>query len=440
MKNFCCLLFTIFIAFMSSFSFAANKKPVLNIQHWTTPNGAHVYFVRAPEIPMVDVQVDFAVGSAYDGKSWGLASFVNSMLNEGTSKQSANQIAKVLDSVGAQVSGSVNRDMAVFSLRTLVEPAYLKKALATYTSILTQSSFPEKAFLRVKNLTLASIQSQQQSPRTVAVDAFYHAVYGTFPYAHASMGTMATVSALTPAQAKQFYGQYYVARNADVVIVGDVTRLQAQAIANQVVKPLPEGKSVSTLVRAKNTGKSTIQHIAFPSTQNTIMLGQVGVTRTNPHYFPLIVGNRILGGSPLTSILFEQVRNERGLTYGVTSQFVPLQYRGPFVIALQTRAAQANDALKVVRQVLNQFIKQGPTQPQLEAAKQNMLGSFPLLLSTNQSILANVTNIAFYHLPLDYLDNYRDRIRAVTAKQVKQAFQETLDPKQMKTVMVGVSQ
>ena len=440
MKRFSFLSLTFFAVLFSPLSFAANQPSVLHIQHWTTQNGAQVYFVRAPELPMVDIQVDFAAGSVYDGSRWGLASLSNALLNEGSLQQDANQIANDLNSVGAQVSGSVDRDTAVLSLRTLVEPTYFKKALKTYITILTRPNFPEKAFQRVKNLTLASIQLQQQNPRSVAVNAFYKAIYGRFPYAHPSIGTTATVGALTRERVKQFYTHYYVARNANVVMVGDVTRTQAETIANEVTEPLPTGNPVARLAPAKNVEESSTQRIAFPSKQNTIILGQVGVTRENPYYFPLIVGNRVLGGSPLTSILFEQVRNKRGLTYGATSQFVPLEYRGPFVLALQTRAAQAGAALKVAQQVLQKFVEEGPTRQQLQDAQQNMVGSFPLLLSTNQSILANVSTIAFYHLPLNYLASYRDRVQAVTTRQVKEAFQKTLHLKKMKTIIVGASQ
>ncbi len=416
----------------------AAAKPIVNIQTWQTNNGAHVYFVNAPQIPMVDVQIVFAAGSAYDGKAWGLASFVNSMLNEGTTTENANQIADALDSVGAQVAGDVDGDKATVSLRSLTASKYLTPALNTFTDIVTRPSFPEKAFQRVKNQTLAAIQQSYQQPSTIAAQAFYHALYRDEPYGHPSLGTLNSIKALTRAEVTSFYQKYYVGSNANVIIVGDVSKDQANTIAEQVIGSLPRGEHAPMFDKAKYTEKSGYQFIQFPAKQNTIILGQVGITHQNPQYFPLTIGNHILGGLPLASILFDQVRNQRGLVYDIQSQLVPLQYRGPFAIAFQSRSDKASDALQLVQKILHNYVKNGPTKSEVEDAKQNLLGSFPLKIDTNSDIVANVSNIAFYRLPLDYLDTYRDRVKAVTPDQIKKAFQNEIHPDKMKIVVVGL--
>lgn len=419
------------------FPLFAWAKPVLNIQHWKTDNGAKVYFVRAPEIPMVDVQVVFAAGSARDGQQWGKASIANGMLNEGTRQHSADQIAQAFDSVGAQFGNDIDRDMAIVSLRSLVDNKYLQPALQTFTEVLTEANFPEKAFQRVKQQALTNLKYQQQSPGVVAVNAFYQAVYRNHPYGHSPNGTEATVKALTVNNVKAFYQQYYVASNANVILVGDISRAQAQKIAEQVVRALPRGQVAAKLPLAISSQQSTYQFIPFPAKQNTIIFGQVGIKRNNPDYFPFIVGNRVFGGLPLTSILFEQVRNKRGLAYAVYSALNLLQYKGPFYVSLQTRTDKAAQALKIAQESLQQFIKAGPTKDELQSAQKNIIGSFPLQLSTNASIDANVVRIAFYQLPLDFLDTYRRKISAVNTSQVKAAFQHIVHPAQMKTVVVG---
>lgn len=416
---------------------ADDAESVINIQHWQTKNGANVYFVRAPEIPMVDIQVVFAAGSSFDGKQWGLASLVNSLLGEGTTKQNADQIAVAFDRIGAEFDSNVDRDMASASLRSLTKPVYLKPALKTFAAVLTTPSFSAKAFNRVKQQQLSGIEYNEQSPTSVASRAFYHKIYGTHPYGHSPDGTLESVKALTKKEVKAFYHRYYVAKNADVVIVGDLTREQAQHAASQVVGSLPSGKPAPRLSNVKIVAQSLYQRIPFPAKQNTIVIGQVAIKPTSPNYFSLMVGNRILGGLPLSSILFEQVRNQRGLAYAAYSDFSPLKYGGPFSIALQTRTDKANEALKITQNVLQQFVNQGPTQTQLEAAKKNIIGAFPLQLSTNADVLANVTNIVFYHLPLNYLNTYRGKVRAVTAAQIKAAFQKTIHPKKMAVIVVG---
>ncbi|MDE3400946.1 MAG: pitrilysin family protein [Coxiella burnetii] len=433
------LLIVTISLFISLNVFASESTPLVNIQHWETKNGAKVYFVRASEIPMVDIQVVFAAGSSYDGQAWGLASFTNSMLAEGTTTQNANQIAMAFDRVGAQYSNGVDRDMAMLSLRSLTRPDFLKPALKTFADVLTESTFPQKAFIRVKHQLLSSIEYNEQSPNVVASKAFYSAIYGTHPYGHPPAGTIKTINAITNDEVKSFYQKFYVANNANVVIVGDLTREQAQGIVAQVIGALPTGKPAPVLPEAITASGVLRQQIPFLAQQTTIILGQVAIKLASADYFPLVVGNQVLGGLPLSSLLFDQVRNQRGLTYGAYSQLAPLKYGGPFYISLQTRKDKAADALKITQSVLQHFVEKGPTLLQLQAAKNNIIGNFPLQLSTNASVLANVTNMVFYGLPLDYLDTYRQNIRAVDTQQVTAAFQKTIRPAQLKIVEVGSS-
>jgi len=197
------------------------------------------------------------------------------------------------------------------------------------------------------------------------------------------------------------------------------------------------GSRAKRLKPAMMLTKSTFRHINFPAKQASIIIGQLGITRQNPDYFPLIVGNYIFGGLPQDSILFQQVREKRGLAYYVGSAFRPLRYRGPFMIIFQTRADKANEARQVVRKALRAFLAKGPTEKQLDASKQNIMGSFPLGLSTNSSIVGVITRIAFYRLPLNYLDTYIAKIRAVTRAQVKAAFKKIIRPQKMLVISVG---
>lgn len=414
-------------------SFAA--APTLPIQHWTSSNGAEIYFVRRPEIPMLDIQLAFSAGSAYDGQHWGIAHLVNSMLDEGTEKMDANQIAASFNALGAQFGNSVSRDMATVSLRTVTDDQTLQPALDLFETLLGQVSFPTPAFQRIKNQVKMGIRASQQNPMSIAFKAFYKSLYDGEPYGHPLIGTKETLESLTQAQASAFYNRYYVAKNADVIIVGDVTLDKAKKIAHSITEKLATGKKAEVLAAAPNSTKQK-ETIDFQAKQKSIVLGQVAVTRDNPDYFPLMVGNKILGEG-MTSILFNEVRNDRGLVYGVSSQFELLRYRGPFTIVLQTRSEKANEALEATRDVLTTFIKSGPTSDQLKAAQRNITGGFPLTISKNSQIAGFVTYMAFYHLPLNYLDTCRDKVNAVTTKQVQQAFEKWVKPQDMTTIIVG---
>ena len=429
------LRFSILIlAFVSASAFA--EKPMVKIQHWKTQNGVPVYFVQAKEIPMLDLSVIFDAGSSRDGNFSGVANFTSGMLNEGTKTLNANQIAEQFDDVGANFGSSAGRDMANVSLRSLTAGKYLQPALTTFANVLSGSNFPEKAFERVKKQILVGLQRQQQQPGSIASKAFYKALYGNQPYGHPVSGSTDSVNKITRGDLENFYKQYYVAHNAIVVMVGNLSKSQAEVIAQQVVAGLPEGQKASPLPLAKaNTGE--VEHISFPSEQTHVAIGQVGINRKNPDYFPLLVGNYILGGGSLVSRLFNQVRDKQGLAYSVYSNFSRLRERGPFVIRLQTRNAKAENAIEITQQVVGNFITKGPTAKELDAAKKNIIGSFPLGIASNASIMGNVANIAYYHLPLDYLDTYVKKINAVTIKQIKLAFQKYLHPESFVIVTVG---
>ena len=417
-------------------SSAALAKPVLNIQHFTTENGAQVLFVQTHELPMVDIAINFNAGSARDANDPGIAQFTNAMLEEGTKSLTADQIAAKFDAVGAEFYATVNQDMAQVRLRTLTKAKFLNPSVNTFALVVSEPEFSRSAFKRVQKQILSAIAEQQQQPLVIAKNAFYKELYGDLPYAHPVIGTAKSIQSLTSRNLQSFYKKYYVAKNANISVVGDVTLAQAEHIVNHIINNFPQGTTASKLNRVPIIA-TKIKHIKFPSAQTNILIGQIGIARNDPDYFPLLVGNYILGQSPLTSELFQEVRNKQGLAYRVGSAFVPLQMPGPFAIILQTRTAKADQAIKISRQTLAKFISQGPTEKQLQAAKQSIIGHFPLSLASNDKILAALNLIGFYNLPLDYLDTYRANISAITLEQIKEAFQKFLQPEKMTTITVG---
>jgi zinc protease len=426
---------TIFVILIA-ISFSAFAKPVLNIQHFTTKNGARVLFMQTNELPMVDIAVTFNAGSARDGNDLGIAQFTNAMLEEGTKTLTADQIASQFDAVGAKFGAAVNRDMAQVQLRTLTDAKFLDPAINTFALVISEPKFARSAFKRVQKQILSAIAQEQQQPLIIAKNTFYKELYGNSPYAHAILGTAESIKSLRPKDLQSFYKKYYVAKNANISIVGDLSLLQAENIVNRITNNLPQGQAAAKLNPAAVTPVK-VKHINFPSAQTNILIGQIGIARSDPDYFPLLVGNYILGQSPLTSKLFQEVRNKQGLAYSVGSAFVPLQVPGPFAIILQTRTAKADQAIKISQQTLMKFITQGPTQKLLQAAKQSIIGHFPLELASNGKILAYLNLIGFYNLPLNYLDTYRSKISAVTLKQIQQTFQNHIHPKKLTIITVG---
>jgi len=428
------------LCFISANVFSLQASPhAIKIQHWQTSVNTNVYFVMIHSLPIVDVRVIFAAGSAYDNKMIGLASLTNSMIGEGTTMQNADQIAKAFDDIGAQFNTSLDRDKAVVSLRSLSKPAFFNSALSEFIQVLTKMSFQPNTLRRIKNQTIAMINTESQNPRKVARNTFYRMIYGDQPYSHNPLGTVASIKRFLSKNINCFYRRYYVARNADIVLVGDLSYKQAKRISERIAITMPIGKVAPHLKENQLLKKNVYHHVSFPAKQTSIMVGQVGISWNNPDYFPLLVGNTILGGLPLGSLLFQKIRNQNGFAYDVGSIFWPLRYRGPFIIQLRTRVNKAKKALSTVMEVLNAFLKQGPNPWQLDAVKKNLIGSFPLKMTSNRDIAAFVSLIAFYHLPLSYLEAYKARITNVSSSEVKVAFNKIINQKHLAVVTVGPS-
>ena len=420
-------------ALLASTIAAANPK----IQNWTTANGARVYFVPSPELPMVDIRVVFDAGSARDGTQSGLAQITNGLLDQGAGDLNADQIADRMEGLGAQLGTGSYRDMAIVSLRSLTDRSLLDPALNIMALVIAKPSFPQDAFDRAQKRILVALRAQQESPGDIADKAFFAAVYGDHPYASPSLGTEKSVTALTRKDAMAFHKHYYTGKNAIIAIVGAIDRKQAEEIAEQVVGTLPTGEAAADLPPVKPLAAAKTEHIDYPSAQTHILMGQPGITRDDPDYFPLYVGNHILGGSGLVSRVAVEVREKRGLAYSAYSYFIPMHAPGPFTAGLQTRNDQADAALGVLRDTLRDFIAKGPTADELSAAKKNITGGFALRLDSNGKIVDNLASIGFYNLPLDYLDTFNQRVEAVTADQIRSAFQRRVHPDDMVTVMVG---
>jgi zinc protease len=407
------------------------------IEYWETDNGLKVYFMEAPDLPMLDLRVVFRAGSARDGDTPGLARLTNGLLNTGAGDWDADAIAERFESVGAQYGADALRDMAYLSLRSLTEADWLEAALETFTAVLGEPRFPERDLERARRQTLVALESQAQNPGSVAQRTFFEAVYGDHPYAMAPLGTEESVRAITREQVEAFFRAFYVARNGVLVLVGGVDRAEAEAIAERVAAALPEGGPAPELPPVEPLEEARTIRVAFPSEQAHVFIGQPGMRRADPDYFPLYVGNHMLGGSGFTSQLFEEVRSRRGLAYSVYSYFTPMEADGPFLMGVQTQVSQAEEAIEVMRDTLARFREQGPDGAQLRASRRNITGGFPLRTASNSAMVGNLAMMGFYDLPLDYLERYSERVEAVDESAIREAFQRRLDPERMITVIVG---
>ncbi len=420
-------------------------RAAIPIQHWTQPGGAQVYLVESPAIPMLDVQIDFDAGSRRDpAPQAGLAAATALMAGKGVAARGGqdaldeNQLGDAWADLGAAFGARAGADRMSFSLRTLTDPALLPRAVALAARQLGEPSWPDAVWRRERERLSAAIRESRTRPATLAARAFAHAVYGNHPYGQET--TPETLARIQVADMKSRYAALIAPCRAKVSLVGAVTRAQADEIVTQLLSRLPRGGACAPLPAVPEVAplaRAVDERIPFKSAQAHVLMGQPGYKRSDPDFFALLVGNHILGGGDLTSRLMEEVREKRGLSYGVYSSFAPGLHAGAFTVELQTRSDQAADTVGVLRQVVRDFVAQGPTEAELQAAKDNLIGGFALRIDANGKLLDNVTNIAWNGLPLDYLDHWTERVAQVTAADIQAAFQRKLQPDRMVTVVVG---
>ncbi|MBS1171059.1 MAG: insulinase family protein [Burkholderiaceae bacterium] len=415
----------------------------LPIQTWTLPNGARVLYVEHRGIPVIDLSIEFDAGSRRDPlRKSGLAALTNGLLASGVAASATEaalneaQLSDAFADTAAQRHMGVSADRAGIALRALSSQPESDAAIRLTARLLAQPAFPEALLMREKTRTIAALKEAETKPNVIASKAFMRAIYGHHPYANSP--TAESLDAITRTDLITFHRTHYVASRAVVSIVGDVSRERAGQIAKQLTGHLPpgNGEALPALPEVPPMPAAE-QRIAHPASQAHILLGAPAAVRGDPDFFALTVGNYVLGGGGFVSRLMHEVREKRGLSYSVGSSFSPMKQAGPFTIGLQTKKEQANEALKVTRDVLTSFLKDGPTDDEIKAAKDNLIGGFSLRIDNNRKILSNVALIGFYGLPLDYLDTWTVNIAKVSADDIRAAFGRKIAAEQLATVIVG---
>jgi zinc protease len=411
----------------------------LPIQHWTTGSGARVYFVESRGLPILDVSVEFPAGSSRDTPaSSGLASLALHTMRMGAAGMHEEEVSRRLANVAARLGTTFDVDRAGYTLRVLSLPAQREDAVAVLAQILAQPEFDAGVLEREKARVTAGLREAEMKPDQIAARNFAHMVYRDHPYALRAAGEVATVQGLTSADLEAFHASFYRASDAVVAIIGDVGREEAAKIAESLTAGLPQGQGMAAAPPPlAPLPEAALRAVEYPSAQAHILLGAPGMRRMDPDYFPLWVGNYVLGGGGFNSRFTQEVREKRGLSYSVYSSFAPYRQYGAFTIGLQTRRDQSAAALEVVRRTLREFVAQGPTPEELAGAKQHIIGGFALRTDSNRKILDYLAVIGFYGLPLDYLEQFPRRVEEVTVEQIRDAFRRRIDPERLAAVVVG---
>ena len=411
----------------------------LDIQRWRTAEGATVLLVERHENPIVDISVQFpAAGSIADpqGKN-GLADFAAGLLTNGTQKYDEENFNKRINDLAAQLGSDNDRESSSLTLRSLSRPATLRQAGELMQQALSQPRYDAEVFRRTRQQAELALRQNESQPGYIAMRESVKLDYPQHPYSAAAYTSVQSLQAVSLDDVKTFHRNQYAKEGAVVALVGDLNRQQADRLVGNLLKGLPEKAQTAAKVPPVNEQAGRRADIPFASEQAQVVMSMPLISRNDPDYYALVAGNYILGGGGFDSRLMKTLRDEHGYVYGVSSNLMPQREKGRFVIQFATQKSQAPKALEAAESVLRRFIAEGPTEAELQQAKDNIIGSFPLRFDTNQKLLGYLGMIGLYDLPSDWMEQYPKKIEALTVDDVKKAWQRRVKPENLNTVVVG---
>lgn len=409
----------------------------INPQRYVAPNGLTVLVVEQHALPIVQIQALVKTGSVQDPPDKaGLANLVAGLLDEGTTTRDATRLAEQIEFVGGALEAKAGHDFTTASARVLAKDTELGFELLA--DILLHPDFPEPELERVKKLILGEIIAQQDDPGSVAGKAFSRLVFDGHPYSWPVNGTEETLPAISRADVQAFHAREYLPNQTILAVVGDVTVEQARGLVEKHFGSWPKGPAPARHASPPaDIEKPVVKLIDKELTQTTLVLGHLGISRTNPDYYAVSVMNYILGAGGFSSRLMDSIRDRQGLAYGVMSMFEPRAASGPFLVSLQTRNATANRALAGVLKELQAMQRAPVSDKELSEAKSYLTGSFPMRFDTTHKLAEVLCQVEFYGLGLDYFTQYPEWINKVTAKDVLRVAKQYLHPDRYALVAVG---
>ena len=408
----------------------------MNAQRTTLPNGLVLVTSEQPSLPIVSVRLLIRAGSRYDpGPGHGLANLTSRLLTLGTPTRDAMSISGLIEGMGAHFWADCGREQATVNLNILKKD--LDTGLALMSEVLTAASFPEKEVDRTKQSLMASIRAKRDRPQAIGREAFRAALYPDSFYGRPVEGSEDTVRGLDRKAVVDFHRRYYRPDRTILVAVGDTTHEEMRQKLTEVLTDWTRSDGKADAPVVLRPPKRAAVKIDRNLVQSNILMGHEGPLRMNPDHYSIRVMNQVLGGGDLSSRLGDSIRNRRGLAYSVYSYFVSGRNAGRFQLAMQTQNENAREAIEVARAEIERIRREGVTAEELRDAKSYLTGSFALDLETNDDIAGFLGQVEYLGLGLDYLEQYPELIRKVTAEDVLRVARKYLQPEKLILVVVG---
>ena len=402
-------------------------------------NGLEVWTVNQPELPIVSMNMVFKTGGTFEptAKS-GVSSMTATLLDDGTKTRSALDIENQLQSIGASLNASTGWDSTGVSLSTLTKN--LDKALDIYADVIVNPSFPETELETVRRRTLVGFVQRKSNPNAISSVVYDRVLYGKdHPYGRQLSGDEVSIKNLSRTDLVSFYESTYRPNNAVLVVVGDVdSKTLLPKLEKAFANWKPGTVSNGTLPVAQMREKAGIYLVDRPnSAQSVVSIGQIGVSRDNPDYFPLQVMNSILGGQ-FSARVNMNLREEKGYTYGARTGYVYRRGAGPFSASADVQTAVTKESVTEFLKELRGIRGEIPvTAKELDYNKQSLIRAYPRGFETVGQISGQLSNLVVYGLPDSYFNEFISKVNAVTLEDVNRVANKYLTPDKLAIVVVG---
>jgi len=410
------------------------KFPPYELQ--TLANGLQVVAVLHHEQPAVTMRLLIRAGTSSDPKGkLGIAHLAASLLDQGTKTKTAEQMNDEIDFIGGAMGAGAATDLTFCNMVVMKDS--FEKGMRMLSELAREPAFAPAEIERQRQQMMSGLQVSLEDPEYIANSVFDRLVYGFHPYGMPNTGTPETLASLTRDDLVAFHKRYFAPNNAILAIVGDVTAEEAFATAKKVFgdwekKDLPSEK----FIQPPDPTRRVVVVNKPDSVQTEVRVGHLGIPRTHPDYMAVNLAIRILGGEG-SNRLHQVLRTERGLTYGAQANMDTLKDTGDFEAETNTRSEATGEVLKLIVDEFWRIQRERVNERELADAKAYLTGSFPLTIETPESIAMQVVNVIFYGLPLEHLQNFRDRVNAVSVDDIQRVSQALLRPDRLSIVLVG---
>ena len=405
----------------------------------TLKNGLQVIVLPSHKVPTFNMQMVVLSGGLSDKPDFrGLSGFTAALLREGTAKRSSKDISEQIDALGATLTAGSGLSSMISTVSTSGLVENLDQTLDLFADLIRNPTFPQAEVDKYKTRTLAQLQFLRSNPQFLAAEQFQRAIYGTSHPASLNTAPVESIKKLTPKDLAGFHSTYYHPNNAILAIVGDVTLKEMLPKLEKAFGDWQKGDvPAATIPPAPAQSESRIYLIDRPgSVQTVLQLGTLGIERTSPDYFSVLVADRVLGGGP-TGRLFLNLREDKGYTYGAYSNFGGTKFRGTWTSSSEVRTDVTEGAMKEFMYELNRMRTETVPAEELENAKRAIIGGFALSLEQPQTLLQNIITQKLYNLPADYWDTYPQKVSAITAADVENVAKKYIDMGHLQVVAVG---